>query len=84
MEYKILKSGYISKSQCSDCIHNYINNGEGIGGCRAFPNDIPHYVKLPGSHNEVIHGQEGDFVFAKAKFEELSPVGQYFWKIRHR
>lgn len=84
MDKNDYSEAYITNSPCKDCIHNHINNGEGILGCRAFPDGIPQKAKYTNGHLKPIKGQVGDYVFKEAKFEELSPVGKYFWGVRHR
>jgi hypothetical protein len=47
-------------SNCNVC-EFYIN---GTGTCKAFPKGIPtNFVLQIESHNEVVKGQKGDFVF---------------------
>lgn len=78
-----MTDSYIVNSPCRDCIHNYANNGEGINGCRAFPEGIPTNVLLPNGHSKHIPGQKGDYIFKEALYDELTPYAQYFWQKRH-
>lgn len=84
MEEKEYASKTLKKTLCSDCIHNYFNNGEGVNGCRAFPNGIPEFAEGGYAHRNVLKSQIGEYVFKLAKYDELTPIGKYFWRIRHK
>ena len=84
MEEKIYSDAYYSHRPCDDCTHNSFNNGEDMKGCRAFPNGIPDEAKCGHSHKHILPGQIGDFIFTEAKYEDLTPLAQYFWNIRHK
>jgi hypothetical protein len=48
------------QSNCAMCEH-YVN---GTGTCKAFPNGIPNkFFMQTESHDKVVKGQKGDFVF---------------------
>lgn len=83
MDKKEYTSSTTRASLCGDCIHNYLNNGEGLIGCRAFPKGIPEYVKNGYNHKEILQNQTGDYVFKLALYDELTPIGKHFWEIRH-
>jgi len=56
---------------CGKCKHFFANIvGESRFGCRAFPDEIPDGIGGINSHNEVIEGQVGDFVFAPIQLED--------------
>ncbi len=78
MEEKESNSTNYCKIICSDCKHYYFNNGEGIStGCRAFPKGIPNEVYYHQQHLSPIKGQEGDYVYEKASYEDLSAFARY-------
>jgi len=56
---------------CYGCDHFCANNNDGLkGGCRAFPNGHkPDNICLPHSHDVVLDGQVGNFVYTPAKKE---------------
>ena len=59
-------------SICMGCDHFCLNNNDDmIYGCRAFPEGIPDNIGYFHSHDVVIDGQVGDFVYtpAKAKYD---------------
>jgi len=62
----------IANNICFGCDHFCLNNEDGLFcGCRAFPDGIPrkYDIGLPHSHDVVIDGQVGDFVYTPAKAE---------------
>ena len=56
---------------CFGCDHLSGNSLEFFGnGCRAFPDGIPlKIIGKPHSHDKIIEGQVGDFVYTRAKYE---------------
>jgi hypothetical protein len=54
---------------CLVCEHFCLNNHDEnlMCGCRAFPEGIPQTVHEPHSHDRVITGQIGDFVYKKSE-----------------
>lgn len=77
MEEKVSENSYIGNRLCDSCIHNYLNNDEGICGCRAFPNGIPDEAKYGHNHHKILKGQVGDYVYREARYEELSSFMKY-------
>ena len=77
MEEKVYSEGYIGNRLCDKCVHNFINNDEGVAGCRAFPNGIPDKVHYGHAHHKIIEGQEGDYIYRKARYDELSKFAKY-------
>ena len=59
-----------TKRICWICDNHCLNNDDGLtAGCRAFPNGIPNWIGNEHSHDNIIEGQVGDFVFTPAKRE---------------
>ena len=55
---------------CQGCDHFCTNNKDGLSiGCRAFPsgNGIPSFIEDKYSHDKVIEGQVGNFVYTPSK-----------------
>ena len=55
---------------CFGCEHFCLNNDDGLrSGCRAFPDvkGIPNWVGNKNSHDKVVKGQVGDYVYMPAK-----------------
>ena len=54
---------------CQGCDHFCTNNDDEdlIQGCRAFPDGIPSQIEDKHSHDTVIKGQVGNFVYTPAK-----------------
>ena len=60
------------KRICSGCDHLCLNNDDGlIHGCRAFPDilGIPDWIGNKHSHDTIIKGQTGDYVYMPAPKE---------------
>ena len=57
---------------CFGCDHWCYNNDDRLrGACRAFPDGIPTYkIGDKHSHDEIIEGQVGDYVYTRAKREK--------------
>lgn len=77
MEEKEYSNSYHGNRLCDDCVHNFLNNDEGVCGCRAFPNGIPEEAHYGHAHHNTISGQNGDYVYRKATYDELSPFAKY-------
>lgn len=77
MEDKVYSAMYVGNRLCDKCIHNYINNDEGVSGCRAFPNGIPDIAQYGHAHHEIIEGQEGSYIYRKARYDELSQFAKF-------
>lgn len=85
MDEKDYTSSYRDKQKCFECAHNFFNNGEGKNdGCRAFPDGIPNKVNGGYTHDEVLPGQVGNYVYRKATYEELCPFAKYLYDLKHR
>lgn len=69
-------NSYHGNRLCDDCVHNFLNNDEGTCGCRAFPDGIPDVARYGHAHHTLISGQVGDYIYRKAKYEELSPFAK--------
>jgi hypothetical protein len=57
---------------CQGCDHFCANNEDGLSiGCRAFPggNGIPNFIEDKHSHDKVVEGQVGNFVYTPSKRE---------------
>ena len=55
-------------SICFGCEHCHINNGDNLlVGCRAFPEGVPENIGWKHSHDEIVEGQIGDYVYKRAK-----------------
>ena len=68
--------GLIAKSVCLGCDHFSLNNDDKLfHGCRAFPDGIPRWIGLKHSHDVIIDGQVGDFIYTPAK-KEFNIVGR--------
>ena len=83
MENNKHSESYTSNNLCASCIHHSINNGEDYRGCRALPDNIPDIAMSGNNHHKVLQGQVSDYVYQKAKYEELSPLGKILWDLRN-
>ena len=64
----------LAKDICMGCDHFCDNNDDGLTiGCRAFPDGILNKIGLKHSHDAVIEGQVGDYVYtpSKRKFDRF-------------
>lgn len=81
-ENKTIHDREILNPLCDSCRHLYLNNGEGIIGCRAFPDGIPDDVYGGYRHRQIYTGQVGIYVYEKIKEEELSAFMKYLRKLQ--
>lgn len=85
MEEENIVQKYRCNIPCYNCIHHFLNNGEFSKiGCRAFPNGIPNIILNGNNHNQIIKGQVGNYVFKKALYNELSPLGKILYNRRNQ
>ena len=57
-----------SRDICQGCDHFCTNNSDGLlMGCRAFPEGIPRFIENKHSHDKIIEGQFGTFVYTPTK-----------------
>ena len=64
------------KDICQGCDHFCSNNDDGLlTGCRAFPDGIPSFIENKHSHDKIIEGQVGTFVYTPSK-RKLSLYGR--------
>lgn len=69
---------YYSESRCHICEHFCRNNNDGLGcGCRAFPDGIPEEARAGYSHDSIIQGQVGDYVFTPRDENNLTDFAKW-------
>lgn len=68
----------IGNPLCHKCKHFHVNTNEiNQIGCRAFPSGIPDEARGGYNHLSILPGQEGEYVYEEANWEELSPFAQF-------